>query len=94
MVSLHGLIQRRNRVKEEPLLSTVSENKRHDIKALFSRFPKNSHTAWFDPQTKKLAPHCISKQNCLVAYQRMVRCPVFMYYISKSTRTKIVSFEF
>ena len=27
------------------------------MKELFSSFPKNGHTAWFDPQTKKLEPH-------------------------------------
>ena len=29
----------------------------------FSRFPKNGHTAWFDTQTKKLEPQCITKQT-------------------------------
>ena len=33
------------------------------MKELFSIFPKNNHTAWFDPQTKKLEPHCITKQT-------------------------------
>ena len=30
---------------------------------LFSSFLKNGHTAWFDPQTKKLEPRCITKQT-------------------------------
>ena len=30
---------------------------------MFSNFPNNSHTAWFDPQTKKLKSHCISQNN-------------------------------
>ena len=38
-------------------------HKTNSIKVLFSSFPKNGHTAWFDPQTKKLAPHCITKQT-------------------------------
>ena len=33
------------------------------MKVLFSSFPKNAHTAWFDPQTKKLEPHCITKHT-------------------------------
>ena len=33
------------------------------LKVLFSSFPKNGQTAWFDPQTKKLEPHCITKQT-------------------------------
>ena len=33
------------------------------MKVLFSSFPKNGHTAWFDPQTKKLEPHCNTKQT-------------------------------
>ena len=32
------------------------------MKVLFSSFPKNGHTALFDPQTKKLEPRCITKQ--------------------------------
>ena len=33
------------------------------MKVLFSSFPKNAHTAWFDRQTKKLEPHCITKHT-------------------------------
>ena len=33
------------------------------MKALFSSFPKSGHTAWFDPLTKNLEPHCIKKQT-------------------------------
>ena len=33
------------------------------MKVLFSSFSKNAHTAWFDPQTKKLQPHCNTKQT-------------------------------
>ena len=32
------------------------------MKVLLSNIAKNGHTAWFDPQTKKLEPHCITKQ--------------------------------
>ena len=30
---------------------------------MFSSFTKNGHTAWFDPQMKKLEPYCIVKQT-------------------------------
>ena len=30
---------------------------------VFSSFTKNGHTVWFDPQMKKLEPHCIVKQT-------------------------------
>ena len=33
------------------------------MKVLFSSFLRNGHTAWFDPQTEKLEPHCITKQT-------------------------------
>ena len=33
------------------------------MKVLFRSFPKNGHTAWFDPQTKKWKSHCITKQT-------------------------------
>ena len=33
------------------------------MKVLCSGFPKNGHTTWFDPQTKKLEPHFITKQT-------------------------------
>ena len=33
------------------------------MKAQFSSFPKNAHTALFYTQTKKLEPHCITKQT-------------------------------
>ena len=33
------------------------------MKAMLSSFPKNRDTAWFVPQTKKLEPHCVSKQT-------------------------------
>ena len=55
-----------------------AQNKQHHIKALFSSFLKNGHSSWFDPQTKMLEPHCITKQKaphekyCSVAFQRMV----------------------
>ena len=35
------------------------------MKVLFSSFLKNGHTAWFDPHTKKLEPHCITIQTAL-----------------------------
>ena len=44
-----------------------SRNMFHDAteqlprKVLFA--PKNVNTAWFDSQTKKLEPHCITKQT-------------------------------
>ena len=41
------------------------------MKVLFSSFPKNDHTAWFDPQTKKLEPLCITKQT--VPYESTVQ---------------------
>ena len=37
--------------------------KQQYVKALCSSFPKNGHIAWFDPQTKKLESHCITKQT-------------------------------
>ena len=39
------------------------DGKHHHVKVLFSSFPKNDHTEWFDIQTKKLEPHCITKQT-------------------------------
>ena len=33
------------------------------MKVLLSSVPKNGQTAWFDPQTEKLEPHCIIKQT-------------------------------
>ena len=33
------------------------------MKVFFGSFPKNSHTAWFYQQTKKLEPQCITKQT-------------------------------
>ena len=43
----------------------VSQYKQHHMKVLFSSFPKNGHTTyiWFDLQTKKLEPHCITIQT-------------------------------
>ena len=32
------------------------------MKVLWRSFSKNGYTAWFDPQTKELEPHCIKKQ--------------------------------
>ena len=51
MLTLHGLIYRLKSSKD-----TVSQNTQHDMKVLFSSFPKNGDTAWFDPQTKRLQP--------------------------------------
>ena len=49
MVTLDGLFQRLKGYNH-----IVSQNKQHRMKVLFSSFLKNGHTAWFDPQTKKL----------------------------------------
>ena len=40
----------------------VKQYKNHST-VLFSSLTKNGHTAWFDPQMKKLEPHCIVKQT-------------------------------
>ena len=58
MVPLHGLIQRLKSYNH-----AVSQNKQHHMKVLFSSFPKNGPTAWFDPQSLTLEPHCITKQT-------------------------------
>ena len=43
------------------------------MKVLFSSFPKNGHTAWFDPQTKKLEPHCITKHTTKISHESTVQ---------------------
>ena len=58
MITQDGLI---HRVKS--YMHTVSQNKQHYMKVFFGSFSKNSHTSWFDPQTKKLEPHCKTKQT-------------------------------
>ena len=58
IVTLHGLVQRLKSWNH-----TVSQNKQHHMKVLSSSFPKNGHSVWFNPQTKKLEPHCITKQT-------------------------------
>ena len=69
MVTLHGLI---HRLKTEN--HTVSQDKQHNMKVLFSSFPKSGHTAWFDPKTK-VENHTVSqnKQHHMkVQLRRMV----------------------
>ena len=48
--------------KLEPL---CIETKQYHSTVLFSGFKQNGHTAWFDPQMKKLEPHGIAKQIVL-----------------------------
>ena len=43
-------------------IKMFSNNSEQRLAVLFSSFPKNSHIAWFDPQTKRLEAHCITKQ--------------------------------
>ena len=43
------------------ILSTTTLKQKK--KVLFSSFPKNGHTTWFDPQSKKIEPHFITKQT-------------------------------
>ena len=58
MVTLHGLIHRLKSYNH-----TVSQNKQHHMKVLFSSFTKNGHIGWVDTQSKKLQPHCSTKQT-------------------------------
>ena len=69
------------------------------MKTFFGSFPKNSHTAWFDPQTKKLEPHCITKQTqpLQVKSQKLkskikvtetISATLQQVYIARSIKTK------
>ena len=55
----------------EELFHLFMLTKIENIKVLHG-FPKNDHTAWFEPQTEKFKPHCFTIQYCSVALQDIV----------------------
>ena len=73
MATLHGLIHRLKSYNH-----TVSQNKQHHMKVLFSSFLKKGHTACLIHTTWKVRTTLYHKtnsttwKNCSVAFQRMV----------------------
>ena len=76
----------------------MSQNKQHHMKVLYSSFPKNGHTAWFDPQSKNLRTTLHHKTNsttwkyCSVAFQRMdkLQCLIHRVKVANKRQHMIV----